>query len=69
MIDRKIIIINGFSEEELKEFLSWYKQNEKLPKSIFAVVTEHSIEWKVKDLLEELVKEDEEMKKIREKNK
>jgi len=44
MIDKKVIILNGFKEEELKEFLSWYKKNEKLPKSIFAVVTEHSME-------------------------
>ncbi len=68
MIDKKVIILNGFTQEELREFLTWYKQNKNLPPSIFAVITEHSIEWKVKDLLEELVKEDEEMKK-RKKNK
>ncbi len=65
MIDKKVVILNGFTKEELKEFLSWYKKNEKLPKAIFAVVTEHSIEWKVKELLEELIKEDEEMKKLK----
>ena len=65
MIDKKVIILNGFKEEELKEFLSWYKKNEKLPKSIFAVVTEHSMEWKVKDLIKELVKEDEEVKRLK----
>ncbi len=65
MIDKKIIIVNGFTEDELKEFILWYKKNEKLPKPIFAVITEHSIEWKVKDLLNELIKEDEEIKKQR----
>ncbi len=65
MIDKKIIIVNGFTKEELKELIAWYRKNEKLPEAIFAVVTEHSIEWKLKDLLQELIKEDEEMKKLR----
>ncbi len=68
MIDKKIIIVNGFTEEELKEFLSWYRKNENLPKSIFAVVTQHSIEWKLGDLLKELIREDEEMKKLKKDN-
>ncbi len=53
----KVIIINGFSSEELKEFISFYKKNPNLPVPIFATVTDNSIEMKVKDLLKELIEE------------
>ena len=60
----KIIIINGFTNEELKEFLSFYKKNPNLPVPIFATVTDNSLEMKVKDLIEELFEEDENFKKM-----
>jgi len=60
----KIIIINGFTNEELKEFLSFYKKNPNLPVPIFATVTDNSLEMKVKDLIEELIEEDENFKKM-----
>lgn len=60
----KIIIINGFTNEELKEFLSFYKKNPNLPVPIFATVTDNSLEMKVKDLIEELIEEDGNFKKM-----
>lgn len=69
-VDEKIIIMNGFTREEIREFIDWYKKNKNLPSVIFASVTEHSIEWKLGDLLKELIKEDKEIKRrLSEKNK
>ena len=69
-VDEKIIIMNGFTREEIREIIDWYKKNKNLPPVIFASVTEHSIEWKLGDLLKELIKEDKEIKRgLSEKNK
>lgn len=59
----KIIIMNGFSKEEMRELITWYKKNTNLPPAIFAGITKYSIEWKIKDLLNELINEDKEIKK------
>ncbi|MGB9694976.1 MAG: DUF3783 domain-containing protein [Caldisericaceae bacterium] len=58
MEEKKFILLAGFSNEEIIEFLKIYKANEKLPKAIFASVTETALDWKVKDWLDELTKED-----------
>ncbi len=60
--EAKIIIINGFTNEELKEFLAFYKKNPNLPIPIFATVTDNSLQMKVKDLIEELIEEDKNFK-------
>ena len=52
----KAIILSGFSDKQLHDFINFYKLS-KLPKAIFASVTKHSKECKVKDLLRELKKE------------
>jgi len=44
--------------------LSFYKKNPNLPVPIFATVTDNSLEMKVKDLIEELIEEDENFKKM-----
>ncbi len=54
----KAILLSGFTNEEIKEFLNWYKQNKNLPRVILASVTETALEWKVKDWLKELEEED-----------
>jgi len=54
----KAVLLSGFTNEEIKEFLSWYKQNKNLPRVILASVTETALEWKVKDWLKELEEED-----------
>ncbi len=52
----KIVILNGFSDAQLHRFIEMYKSS-KLPKTIFATVTEKSKEFKLKYLLKELKKE------------
>ena len=52
----KIIILSGYSDEQLHDFINNYKKN-KLPKAIFATITKHNKNFKLKDLLKELKKE------------
>ena len=52
----KIIILSGYSDEQLHDFINNYKKN-KLPKAIFAAITKHNKNFKLKDLLKELKKE------------
>ena len=52
----KIVILSGYSDEQLHKFIEIYKLS-KLPKAIFATITNKSKEFKVKYLLKELKKE------------
>ena len=52
----KIIILSGYSDEQLHDLINTYKKN-KLPKAIFAAITKHNKNFKLKDLLKELKKE------------
>ena len=63
----KVIILSGFSDEQLHNFIDNYKKT-KLPKAIFATVTETSKEFKIKNLLRELKKEKRMMKNFRNKS-
>ena len=56
-----------FSDEQLHNFIDNYKKT-KLPKAIFATVTETSKEFKIKNLLRELKKEKRMMKNFRNKS-
>jgi len=58
MEEKKFVLLANFTNEEVAELLSWYKQNKRLPRPIFASVTETVLQWKVSDWLEELKKED-----------
>ncbi len=54
----KIIIFHGLTDEEVASLMRLIKQNVSNPKDfIFAVTTEHSLNWKVKDLIHELEEE------------
>jgi len=59
MEEKKYVLLANFTNEETTELLSWYKQNKKLPRVIFASVTDTVLQWKVSEWLEELKKEDE----------
>ncbi len=52
----KIVILSGFSDQELHNFIDFYKLGN-LPKAIFATVTKNNKEFKIKDLIKELKKE------------
>lgn len=60
---KKVILLHNFKDSEVREFLEILKKSENLSKSIVAVTTETSIQWKVGDLMNELIKEDEEIRK------
>jgi len=52
----KIIILSGFSDKQIHELINNYKSS-KLPKAIFATITKHNKNFKLKDLLRELKRE------------
>ncbi|AEA33271.1 DUF3783 domain-containing protein [Hippea maritima] len=58
----KTVIMSGFSEKELLEFLKKFKGLD-IPVQLVAVLTETSKDWLFKDLIEELKKESEEIRK------
>lgn len=62
---KKVILLHNFKDSEVKEFLEMLKGNNYLSNSIVAVTTETSLQWKVIDLMEELIREDEEIKKMK----
>ncbi|MGC8497237.1 MAG: DUF3783 domain-containing protein [Thermoplasmata archaeon] len=60
--ERKVMILHGFSNKEINIIFELLKNNESLKKTIVAVTTPVSIEWKIKDLIGELLLEDEALK-------
>ena len=62
----KVILLHGFSNQDVTQILNAYKQIKNMPPAIFAATTETSLEWKVKELIKELEKEHEEFKKMKE---
>lgn len=61
-VSKKVMILHGFSNKEINIIFELLKNNEPLKKTIVAVTTPESIEWKVKDLINELLQEDEALK-------
>ncbi|MEK6862631.1 MAG: DUF3783 domain-containing protein [Nanoarchaeota archaeon] len=59
----KVIILAGFSDKQVHSLINLYKKN-KLPKTIFATVTNKSKEFKLKTLLKELKREHKAIKNI-----
>ncbi|MDN5304312.1 MAG: hypothetical protein PWP46_1196 [Fusobacteriaceae bacterium] len=67
-VNEKAIIFNAVSDKELNEFISKFKLLN-LPRPLFAVVTPTSKKWKFIELINELIKEREEFKKLHAQNK
>ncbi len=63
----KTVILSGFKEKELLEFLKKLKSLN-IPYELAAVLTKFSKDWKLKDLVGELIKEREELAKRNRKN-
>lgn len=61
---RKFVLMHDLENEEIKKVLSEFKRMG-LKDAIFATTTKTSLKWKLGDLLEELIKEDEYFKKGR----
>ena len=56
--EAKIVIFHGVTDEEAAFLMRLIKENVSNPKNfIFAVTTEHSLNWKVRDLIHELEEE------------
>lgn len=62
LLDIKIVLLNGFTREEIFSFIQIYKSLG-LPKALFAMITNHSINWKLKDLIYHLIQEEKELKR------
>lgn len=63
--ETKVILVHGFSNKQLSDFIDYYKKNKELPKTIFASVTKNSINMKIKDLVNELEMEKQAIEKAK----
>ncbi len=62
--NEKVIIFHGFTGEELETLIKILKKNfPKYKETILATTTETSMNWKVKELINELIEESEYFKK------
>jgi len=62
--ERKFAIMHGMNNEEVKKVLGVFK-TQGIKDVIFATTTETSLNWKLSNLLDELLEEDEYFKKIK----
>ncbi len=62
MEDRRVIILHNFKREDVAKIYSMLK-NEEFGDPIIAVTTEISLTWVLRDLINELIMEDNEMRK------
>jgi hypothetical protein len=58
----KVVLFHGLPQQGVLFLINFFKQTD-LPRPIYAVVTEHSINWPFNELLEHLVEERERMEK------
>ncbi|SHE88939.1 protein of unknown function [Marinitoga hydrogenitolerans DSM 16785] len=61
--DTPVIILNGFNSDEINKIMKTIKNVDDLPRIIFATTTKTNVNWKIGDLINELRKEDLEVKK------
>ena len=67
--NEKVIIFHGFTGEELETLIKILKKDfPKYKDTILATTTETSLNWKVKELINELIEEREYFKKQSKKN-
>lgn len=63
-IDNKVVIMNGFTHEEIHRIMRAVKKEFEKPRDlIFAMTTENSLEMKLKDLIEDMSEDHEYLKK------
>ncbi|MCA1926946.1 MAG: DUF3783 domain-containing protein [Calditerrivibrio sp.] len=60
-LEIKVILFHNFNKEQIFDFINFYKSLG-MARPIFAMVTQHSIEWKIKDLIYHLLQEEKEVK-------
>ncbi|QTA38133.1 DUF3783 domain-containing protein [Thermosipho ferrireducens] len=67
--EKRYIIMHGFSRDEVLKILKLMRENFPEKELIFATTTPINITWKLEDLINEIDKEHETMKKLKHKNK
>lgn len=60
-LEIKIILFHNFEKEQILTFINFYK-SVGMARAIFAMVTQHSIEWRIKDLIYHILQEEKEIK-------
>lgn len=60
-LEIKVILFHNFEKEQIFTFINFYKSLG-MSRAIFAMVTQHSIEWKIKELIYHLLQEEKEIK-------
>ncbi|WP_018963578.1 DUF3783 domain-containing protein [Coprothermobacter platensis] len=63
--EQRFVLLHGFSDEELSKVMKACRAALPEKEFVFAVTTPTNMQWKVGDLMEEVVKEHEFMKKQR----
>ncbi|ABS60415.1 MULTISPECIES: DUF3783 domain-containing protein [Fervidobacterium] len=63
--NRKVVLLHNFEKSEILKLMKAVKETFPGEEIIFASTTPTSLEWKVKDLIDELNKEHEEFKKMK----
>ncbi|MFN4224655.1 MAG: DUF3783 domain-containing protein [Fervidobacterium nodosum] len=63
--NRKVVLLHSFEKSEILKLMKAVKETFPGEEIIFASTTPTSLEWKVKDLIDELNKEHEEFKKMK----
>ncbi|MBI2147443.1 DUF3783 domain-containing protein [Candidatus Woesearchaeota archaeon] len=56
----KVILLHGFSDQQVHAVMDQYHANASLPKAVFATITPFSRNKRVKDIVKELVQENKE---------
>lgn len=56
VVNERLILFHNVSNDKIYDFIQEFKQSG-LPKTMYAMVTEHNIHWTLADLLEHLVAE------------
>lgn len=64
MDEHKVVFMHGFSQEEMTRIIRGVRSVVEDPASVaFCMSTENNFEWKVKDMLSDVIEEHEYMKK------
>ncbi|MCD6104321.1 MAG: DUF3783 domain-containing protein [Thermosipho sp. (in: Bacteria)] len=64
-VGKSFVILHGFENSEIKKAIKILKENFPEKELIFATSTPANLSWSLEDLLNELEKEHEEMKKFK----
>ena len=67
--NKPTIILNGIQKEQIFQIIKLIKSQNNLPEIVFATTTDMNKDWKIEDLIFEVNKEHQHMKKLNENKK